>query len=131
MINWSLKISKIIFSEFFTYSQNLQQPEKENFLEMLINRGILNAIEVLLDSKFATVRTLGAELICQITELNQQPSIVREHILKTVRNNPYGVSKNWSLKPSCYRSQEVNLLTIDIKIDFDRGSIQKLLGSFF
>ena len=94
MINSLLKISKIIFSEFFTYSQNLQQPEKENFLEMLINRGILNAIEVLLDSKFATVRTLGAELICQITELNQQPSIVREHILKTVRNNPYGVSKN-------------------------------------
>lgn len=71
--------------EFFTYSQNLQQPEKENFLEMLLHRGILNAIEVLLDSEYSSVRTLGAELICQITELNQQPSVVREHILKSIR----------------------------------------------
>ena len=59
---------------------------------MLLNRGILSAIEVLLDSDFASVRTLGAELICQITELNQQPSVVREHILKFVRV-PTGVSK--------------------------------------
>ena len=74
-----------LFLEFFTYSQNLQPPEKETFLEMLLNRGILSAIEVLLSSKYASVRTLGAELICQITELNQQPSVVREHILKSMR----------------------------------------------
>ena len=59
---------------------------------MLLYRGILSAIEVLLDSDYASVRTLGAELICQITELNQQPSVVREHILKSVRAPNVGVN---------------------------------------
>ena len=95
-----LPSSRDFVSEFFTYSQNLQQPEKENFLEMLLNRGILNAIEVLLDSSFASVRTLGAELICQIIELNQQASVVREHILKTSRlNHSSGVSRLYAYIP--------------------------------
>jgi len=75
--------------EFFIYSGNLQQPEKENFLELLLQRGILTAIEVLLQSEYGAIRTYGSELICQITELNQQPSIVRDHIMKAHReNNP-------------------------------------------
>ena len=73
------------FTEFFVYSQNLQQPEKESFLELLLQRGILTAIEILLQSEYGAIRTFGSELICQITELNQQPSIVRDHIMKAHR----------------------------------------------
>ena len=69
--------------EFFVYSTNLQQPEKENFLELLLQKGILNAIEILLQSGYSSIRALGSELICQIVDLNQQPSIVRDHIMKT------------------------------------------------
>lgn len=69
--------------EFFIYAQHLQQPDKEEFLKMLLNNGILHAIEILLDSKYAKVRTLGADLICQIVEIHQHPSSVREHILKS------------------------------------------------
>ena len=75
----------LINSEFFIYSGNLQQPEKENFLELLLQRGILTAIEVLLQSEYGAIRTYGSELICQITELNQQPSVVRDHIMKAHR----------------------------------------------
>ena len=73
----------LICSEFFVYSTNLQQPEKENFLELLLQKGILNAIEILLQSGYSSIRALGSELICQIVDLNQQPSIVRDHIMKT------------------------------------------------
>jgi len=69
--------------EFFVYSTNLQQPEKESFLELLLQKGILNAIEILLQSGYSSIRALGSELICQIVDLNQQPSIVRDHIMKT------------------------------------------------
>jgi hypothetical protein len=44
--------------EFFVYSTNLQQPEKENFLELLLQKGILNAIEILLQSGFSSIRAL-------------------------------------------------------------------------
>lgn len=74
---------KLIYLEFFVYSTNLQQPEKENFLELLLQKGILNAIEILLQSGYSSIRALGSELICQIVDLNQQPSIVRDHIMKT------------------------------------------------
>lgn len=76
--------------EFFIYSQNLQQAEKEGFLDMLLQKGILPAIEVLLDSQYSRVRTLGAELICQITEQHQQPSAVREYILRSRYANTDG-----------------------------------------
>ena len=77
------KIKINLYSEFFVYSTNLQQPEKENFLELLLQKGILNAIEILLQSGYSSIRALGSELICQIVDLNQQPSIVRDHIMKT------------------------------------------------
>lgn len=77
---WLIELNFV--SEFFIYAQHLQQPDKEEFLKMLLNNGILHAIEILLDSKWAKVRTLGADLICQIVEIHQHPSSVREHILK-------------------------------------------------
>ena len=52
---------------------------------MLLQRGILTAIEVLLQSEYGAIRTYASELICQITELNLQPSIVRDHIMKAHR----------------------------------------------
>ena len=82
----------LIISEFFIYSGNLQQPEKENFLELLLQRGILTAIEVLLQSEYGAIRTYGSELICQITELNQQPSVVRDHIMKAHRVSSFYLS---------------------------------------
>ena len=85
-----------IFAEFFIYAQHLQQPDKEEFLKMLLNNGILHAIEILLDSKYAKVRTLGADLICQIVEIHQHPSSVREHILKSRYYNQVDVQTSSS-----------------------------------
>ena len=87
---------------------------------MLLNNGILHAIEILLDSKYAKVRTLGADLICQIVEIHQHPSSVREHILKSRYYNQvdfHASSKHSTLNKD--NSNRRDLMTLLLKVALD------------
>jgi len=65
--------------EFCTFSQTLQQPNRESFYKTLSNLGILTSIEIILGTDDEKMKTAAIDIFSYIVEFS--PSMVREFIL--------------------------------------------------
>nr|KAI8735076.1 serine/threonine-protein phosphatase 4 regulatory subunit 3A-like [Biomphalaria glabrata] len=69
----------LFLKEFCTFSQTLQQPNRESFYKTLSNLGILSSIEIILGLDDEKMKLAAIDIFSYIVEFS--PSMVREFIL--------------------------------------------------
>ncbi|XP_005109405.1 serine/threonine-protein phosphatase 4 regulatory subunit 3A [Aplysia californica] len=69
----------LFLKEFCTFSQTLQQPNRESFFKTLSNLGILTSIEIILGTDDEKMKNAAIDIFSFIVEFS--PSMVREFIL--------------------------------------------------
>ncbi|CAL1546883.1 unnamed protein product [Lymnaea stagnalis] len=69
----------LFLKEFCTFSQTLQQPNRESFYKTLSNLGILSSIEIILGLDDERMKLAAIDIFSYIVEFS--PSMVREFIL--------------------------------------------------